>query len=252
MIAVASGRGSPGATTLALAFALTWPRPPDRKVTLVEADPDGGVLAVRLGLRADPGLLTLASAARHGPVDPEFVSAHAQPLAEGVDVLVGTPAPEQMRVTLTATSSRLASALAASTQTDVIVDVGRASVRSAAADWCRAAGLVVVVARPRRDEVEGIGFRALELRQAGCSVGLVCVGTKPHPPAEFAEVAEVELLGVVENDSQTAAALAGEGELTDRLVRRSPLLRQAGDITASVVARLTPHLPNTAPEAVGS
>jgi hypothetical protein len=245
VVVVGSGRGSPGATTTALALALSWPRPPDGRVLLVEADPDGGSLAIRLDLHGDPGLLSLTSAARHGAIDPSLVGAHSQPLAGGVDVLVGSAAPEQMGLALSASGERLPAMLASCPGLDVVVDVGRASSRSVASWWTRRADLVVLVARPRRDEVEGIAHRAADLVEAGCRVGLVCIGATPHPPGEFAEVAGVELLGVIDEDRHSAAALAGEGALTSRLVRRSRLLRQAGEVTAVLAARLEPDLPAT-------
>lgn len=241
VVAVASGKGSPGATTLALALALMWPRGEGRRVVLVEADPDGGTLHMRLGLRADPGLLTLASAARHG-LDDALLRAHEQQLADGVGLLVGTAAPEQMRAALSSIGERLAQGLASQPDLDAVVDIGRASARSTAAELARSAGITVLAARPRRDEVEGVAFRARDLAAIGSAVGLVCIGTRPYLPAEFAEVAGIELIGVVDDDRRTAAALAGDGVVSDRLLRRSALLRQAGDLAVAIVARLRPHL----------
>ena len=55
LICVAGGKGAPGATTLALAMALTCAE----AVTLVDADPDGGDVAPLIGLPSSPGLVTL-------------------------------------------------------------------------------------------------------------------------------------------------------------------------------------------------
>lgn len=63
LIAVASGKGAPGASSTALALALTWPRP----VLLVECDPRGGDLLWGFGqgrFAAGRGLLNLWVAAR--------------------------------------------------------------------------------------------------------------------------------------------------------------------------------------------
>src|SRR4051812_17131410 len=81
-LVVGSVRSS-GATTLALALA-GWI---DRAV-LVEADPDGGVLALRYGLGREPGLLTLAAAR---DVDETRLLEHTQRLPGGLPVAV---APE--------------------------------------------------------------------------------------------------------------------------------------------------------------
>jgi len=66
LICIAGGKGSPGATTLALALALSDPEP----VTLVDADPDGGDLAAWLGLSATPGFVSLANFSSNGRVVP--------------------------------------------------------------------------------------------------------------------------------------------------------------------------------------
>lgn len=63
LIAVASGKGAPGASCTALALTLTWPRP----VLLVECDPRGGDLLWGFGqgrFAAGRGLLNLWIAAR--------------------------------------------------------------------------------------------------------------------------------------------------------------------------------------------
>ncbi len=47
IVAIGSLRGSPGATTMAVALASVWDRPRAGAPLVVEADPDGGVLAAR-------------------------------------------------------------------------------------------------------------------------------------------------------------------------------------------------------------
>src|SRR5690606_40344837 len=59
LVALTSVKGAPGVTTTVLAMAAVCP--PSRRLVVVEADPEGGVLAARLGLRAEPGLVTLAA-----------------------------------------------------------------------------------------------------------------------------------------------------------------------------------------------
>src|SRR5437763_930180 len=53
---------SAGVSTLALAVAARWPQP--GAALLVEADPAGGDLAARFGLRPAPGLTSAAAAGR--------------------------------------------------------------------------------------------------------------------------------------------------------------------------------------------
>ena len=56
LICFASQKGSPGATLSALTVAAAWPNLAGRRKLLVEADPDGGVLAVSYRLGREPGL----------------------------------------------------------------------------------------------------------------------------------------------------------------------------------------------------
>jgi Flp pilus assembly CpaE family ATPase len=53
-----------GVTTLALALAATWPS--SRRVLLAELDLAGGTLAAASGWPPEPGLVSLAAAARRG------------------------------------------------------------------------------------------------------------------------------------------------------------------------------------------
>ena len=86
---MASVKGSPGVTTVALALASWWPRP----VVVLEADPAGGDLAVRLGLPEDPGLVGLAAALRrHSQAD--LLEHYAQESPLGIPVV---PAPAGAR-----------------------------------------------------------------------------------------------------------------------------------------------------------
>lgn len=127
LIALFSDKGSPGVTTLALALAHSWPS----RLTLVELDPAGGELALRLTdghgrpvLRPDPGLLTFAASARRDPVP--ALAEHGQPLpgAAGVCVLPGLSAPEQLSAMADLWGTVLTS-IAPHGQEDVIADLGR-------------------------------------------------------------------------------------------------------------------------------
>ncbi|MDA8062446.1 MAG: hypothetical protein M0T80_08475, partial [Actinomycetota bacterium] len=75
---------SSGVTTLVLALGATWPA--DRKALVVEADPAGGTLAALAGWPAEPGLVSLAAAARRG-AEPSLVFEHCQHLPDGASLL---------------------------------------------------------------------------------------------------------------------------------------------------------------------
>ncbi len=240
VLALASVKASPGVTTLAVALALTWPAGEGRCVRLVEADPDGGVLAARLGLRADPNLATLASASRRG-LSAELLIEHGQALTRGVHLLAGSVSPERMHASL-ASLRGLHDALGRDASTDSIVDTGRLSPRSPVIDLARQAGMTLLVARPARDEVEAVGHRAQGLREVGCAVGLVCVTTRSaYPVSEFADAAGIELVGVIGDDRRAADALRGDAALSDRGLARSSLYRHAADLGIALAERLRPR-----------
>ena len=127
LLALASNRGSPGCTTTALALAAAWPLARGAPL-LVEADPDGGVLAARCGLGIKPGLIELCGRARVALTDDDVWS-FAQELPCGVPVLVGHPAAEPCHAALRSAGAQLADYLAAMPERDAIVDVGRLQAR---------------------------------------------------------------------------------------------------------------------------
>ena len=133
LICVAGGKGAPGASTVALALALA--SGPERTVTLVDADPDGGALAARLGVAATPGLVSLSAAARHG-FRPDLVGLHTQHIRPGVELIASPPSAEQICSALAGVGRPFAEALAA---IDAVADVGRWQLRSPATELVREA-----------------------------------------------------------------------------------------------------------------
>ncbi|MEL6986164.1 MAG: carbon monoxide dehydrogenase maturation protein, partial [Actinomycetota bacterium] len=78
LICLASQKGSPGASAAALALAAAFKPGEGRRKLLLEADLSGGALAIRYRLPTEPGLVTLAAAARAG-VAPQLVVGQAGP-----------------------------------------------------------------------------------------------------------------------------------------------------------------------------
>jgi len=233
VVAVASAKASPGATTLSLALAATWPRAGVGSF-VIEADTDGGSLAARLGLGYEPGLVSLAAAARRG-VDEGVLAAHAQRLGEDLAVVPGPPSPQQAQAALSAVGDRLAHQLIELVGT-FIIDVGRIGPGSPALPLARAADLCLLVARPRLDEVQHVEPRLRMLEQGGCRVGLVCIGTSPYSPTEVADSVSAELVGVVADDAKGAGLMCG-GPGDDKALRRSMLWRTAGDLASAIAVR---------------
>lgn len=131
-------------------MAATWPQ--HRRCILVEADPFGGVIAVRYGLGDTPGLSSLAAVARRG-LDDDAVWRHAQQLPGGVPVLIGPASADEAHVVLRDLAGAVAAWSAAQTDVDVVVDCGRLMPGTPAIGPLLAAGAVMVLTRPTLDQL---------------------------------------------------------------------------------------------------
>jgi MinD-like ATPase involved in chromosome partitioning or flagellar assembly len=234
LVCVTSAHGAPGATTLALLAAGCWPRP----AVVVEADPAGGVLAVRYGLGRTPGLADLAAAVdTHAPAQALWNSAQALP--GGLRVVV---APESGEVTvgiLDDVAGPLARWCMRLEDVDVIVDCGRTPPGSPSVALMGAADAVLVVARSTADQLYPSAHRVHALAaQTGCEhLGLVLVGGRPHRPEEVVTQLRVPVLGVVDDDPRSAQAFAAGGP-AGRALRRSPLVRSVQGLVDDLAALL--------------
>jgi hypothetical protein len=168
LIAVGCDKGSPGATTTALALAAAWPRP----VLLAETDPSGGCLIYRLhtgGRLLDPrtGLDSLAATtAAAEALTAALICARTQ-RADALAVLLG-PANEDQGAILAPLWPRLGPALArhtdrVGTPIDVIADLGRLSHTSPALELLPYAARTVLVTRTGTENLAHLRDRALNL-----------------------------------------------------------------------------------------
>jgi MinD-like ATPase involved in chromosome partitioning or flagellar assembly len=243
-IAFASAKGSPGVTTAVAALAASWPS--DRGLLVAELDPAGGDLAVRYDLPAEPGLVTLAAAARRD-LDPETLFAHTQALPGVVGAAHATrrilPAPvavDQATASLAALRGRLSGVLA-SAGIDVLVDCGRLDLGSPVQRVATEADLLVVVARPVVAEVHHLATRLDGLEPRGLS--LLLIGDRPYSVEEVAQAVGASPLGTLPDDARAAAALTVGDPHAVRVVRRSGLLRGARAIAERLASWLTPAPP---------
>jgi hypothetical protein len=230
LLVLASNRGSPGCTTTALALAAAWP-PARGAPLLVEADPDGGVLAARCGLGVKPGLIELCGRARVA-LDDDDVWSFAQELPGGGPVVVGHPAAEPCHAALRSAAARLADYLVAMPERDAIVDVGRFRPGSPAMAIVGRADVLLVVGRPTVEEIGAVTHRAGVLRDAGAA--LVLIGDRPYPAGEVAAAVDLPVVGMIASDARGVHALvSGTGR---RALARTPLMRSAVDLAERIVA----------------
>ena len=217
MVAFGSIR-SCAVTTLATGLAATWPA--GGRVLVIEADPAGGTLAATSGWPPEPGLVSLAAAARRGG-EPSLVWEHCHELPGGAAVLAGPALGEQARSAWAMAGPLLARL--GELDAAVLVDCGRLDPGSPAVALWERADRAVVVARPRLADLHALASwrqgRTLDRR-----VALVLVGDGPYPDAEVAQALGLEVLARLPWDPDAAEVLTML-PASDRRLRLAPLVR---------------------------
>lgn len=241
VVAVAAVKDAPGVSTLALAMAAGWPA---AGVVLVEADPHGGDLAARFGHHPQPGLVTLAAALARAGTDPVVLGGHVQRLRLGVDVVLAPPGDATAAVrTLAQDRGLLLRRHAAGAA--VLVDVGRLVPHGPGLAVAAVATDVVLVARPRLDQLAQLQARLAGLREAVTGrLWLALAGPGPYPPGEVSAAFGVEVLGAVPRGDRL-----GVGVLTGRLAGpgwRRLRLPRAGAALAATLATAPEPTPTAA------
>jgi hypothetical protein len=199
LIAVGSVKGSPGATTFALALAVVWPRP----VVLVEADPAGGDLGGRFGVPDTPGLASLVVQARHER-GPGLWQAHAHRLDLGADVVVAPASGWQAHAAVT----RLADHPPPRSDVDIVLDMGRLYDASPAWGLAAAADAILVVSGTdvaSLDHTAALTSQHAERER----MSVVLVGHTRFTLAELVDVLGVPVAVSVPADRRTVAVLSG-------------------------------------------
>lgn len=232
MVALGAAKGSPGVTAAAMALAATWPG----RVVLVEADPDGGALAVRLGITEEAGLVAAAAAVRRD-TEADRVGEHVHTLSGRVGALLAPLGAEEAHTALAA-SDRLAPALATlAGSADVVIDCGRLVPRSPSLPLAARADVVALVVANALDQIVAASHTAVWMRHHHDDVRVVLVGDHPYGPVEVAHGLGVPVAGVLAHDPRGAARLP-EIVAADALPRRrGPLLNSAAALVPALVAR---------------
>lgn len=225
LFVVGSLRGSPGVTTTGLLLAGCF----DRGV-FVEADRDGGVLAVRHGLGREPGLTTLA-----GERGGSGWQSHAQSVG-GVPVLVGPESPQRTATLWSHAGERLVGTLAAADgdgEPDAVVDVGRFAEAWPPAPLVQAAAFVVVIVRPTAEQLVTLSQHTERWSSIGLRVGAVVAGEGPYRPGDVAELG-VPVVGTLPTDRRAAQIVVAGG--SGRALARSALARAVRTLADTLTA----------------
>ncbi|GAA1026183.1 hypothetical protein GCM10009557_02980 [Virgisporangium ochraceum] len=242
VIAIASAKGSPGVTTSALAFTLSW----SSRMLLAECDPAGGsALAGFLQgqLPADRGLLPLAiaelrenglaAAFRAQLVDLEPPHGRRLLLPGLTDpVQAGTLAPLWSRLALFFTELEYADPPG-----DVIVDCGRLAAEHVPWPLLDAADAVLLAVRPTLASVapavpvaSALTRRLQEALGSSSSLGLLVIGEGPYGTREIAAGLVLPVVASVPEDRRAASVLTNGGVVKSR----SRFMRAAAGAEASV------------------
>ena len=229
LIAVGTGKGSPGGTTLGLGLAALWPRP---DATLVECDPAGGDLWARFGHHPEPGLSGLAAAATwEGPIPGFF----RQRLSVGADVVLAIPGDGAAASVVTLADRGLDALKQASTTATVILDVGRLDTRSPAIPLAAAADHVLLLSAPTLAEQAQVGARLAWLSRAMTGkLWLVGVGAAGHGTADLGRDLGLPAIGAMPYSRWGAGVLSGQLSIPNW--RRLKLARSIRHIAAALCA----------------
>lgn len=249
LIAVASAKGSPGATTTALLMGALWPRP----VLVAECDPGGGDIALRMpsaeGGVLDPerGLMSLSAAGRK-TLHPELVLQHAQTIVGGLDVLAGVRLPEQA-IALNQQWAQFGPLFAGLEGRDVIADLGRVGSTTPQNSLLESASDVVLVVDTQPSAVVHMRERARAIlgkfeapRGPRMHVVVVSEVKRGQPVREIGEALErsdVKVAAVHHLAEDPRGALFFAGHIDGR-PDRTNLVRTARPIVAELAAATAP------------
>ncbi|MFI7208445.1 hypothetical protein [Micromonospora aurantiaca (nom. illeg.)] len=234
LVVVASVSGAPGVSTAALGLAALWPGRPG---LLVEADPCGGVVAARFGVRQEPGLAALAAAARHG-LPSGGPAQFVQSLPVGVHAVVGPGAAE--------TAAGAVSVLAAQPEAVaglapvVVVDAGRLYPGSPAHGLLRRVDALVLVTAGGTEHLDHLDTRLAALRASMRTrvVGLAVAGKTRYTAEEISGRLGVPVWAHLPSDRWGAAGLCGR--MSGPAWTRTRLAQALRALAATLAARARP------------
>jgi hypothetical protein len=253
LIAVTSGKASPGVTTSVCALAAHWPR----ALLLADCDVAGGdiapgLMAGRVG--ADTGLLSWSTVVRNGVGASMAASAllsHSVQVPEHpmLGLVPGFGTAAQGAFFTADTWERLAAALGATEASlgrDVLVDSGRLVGDRGCWPVLRRADQVLLAVRPSVRSVHAAQDAVRRIRgELGdlATVSVLVIGAGPYSSTEVAGALGLPLGGELPDDPSAAPALSDGVLVARRALRRSPLMRAASGLAQRLITRHRASVP---------
>jgi hypothetical protein len=234
VVACASLKHSPGATTLAVALAQAF-HDRETPTVVLDADPFGGDVAAYTGLPSEPGLVTLAAACRHPDAQLDLAP-HLSSLPNGGSLVASSGIASQAAALLAALGTRLA-ATASIWPGAVIVDCGRLSAESPAMPLVVDADHLLLVVTPSVAGVLHVQDERDRLLALGPAVSLLIAGDGPYRSDEIETTTGLPVLATVPHDRRGATGVMGS--LLARTARRTPLGRTASSLVDLLATETT-------------
>lgn len=237
IVTLGSVRGAPGVTSWSLLLAAAWPGTGTERVVL-EADPDGGVIAARYGFGVDPGVISLAASLRRHQVGDIDLAEHGRQVLPNVVVIPSPESPERCTAVWGETAAPMAAALGADRDRVWFVDAGRFRPGAPAEAFVAHSAITLLLSLAGPEDIVQLQGTVRRLSDLGVGrIGVMIVGRPAHDLAEIETFLGADHLWTIPATrnlpSDTAAAYAG------RSGRRSWLWRSAVSVACDMATLAT-------------
>ncbi len=220
LVAICSGKGSPGVSTLTCVAGAVWPS--GRRVLISECDPSGNDLAARFGLSQRVGITSLVLAHRHPNNSKTGLSEHVQSLPGGLEALVGPVNPDAA-MSLDRELGAVGPMIFPR-EVDILIDCGRILADAPGQRGIlSAADEIIVVARPDTSGMAHTLWALDVVRKLACrgASSVVVVGPSEFHNGEIERSLRTTILGSIPFDAPSAAMACGKPGRPKRFARSS-------------------------------
>lgn len=232
-LGIVSAKGSPGATTAALAIAAVTGG------VMVELDPAGGEVECWVGPCGEPGLIRVAAGLRHAADPHGLIDDCSREVRPGVRAVLAPVGGEHASSTLVAIGDRLGGALEVESGW-VVLDGGRWSRTQPSAGRLAGCDLIAVAVTPTLAGVAHAAPLMRSLRErSDVPIAALVIGERGYPTGELADALDVAVLGPVAWDPRGAGALVAHG--AGGWWRRSSLARSVRGVVQRLDASSVPE-----------